>query len=546
MMQNGTITEQSMSVLTIKNLSIAFGKEASLTRVVSDLNVTIEAGQCMGLVGESGSGKSLTALSIMQLLPPTASIDQRSQILLHDENLLDYSERAMRRVRGFRIGMIFQDAMSALNPVFTIGQQMNEILGRYVKARQKKTSALTLLQEVGMAEPGRVFRSYPHQLSGGMRQRAMIAMALCGAPELIIADEPTTALDVTIQAQVLQLLKDLKRKRHLSLLFISHDLAVVSQLADAVTVLRDGKCVEQATRENFFHHPAHEYSKQLLAAIPSSLPRRSALENKKILLQVEKLKVYFPIRKGFFKRKIGNIKAVDDVSFSLSMGHTLALVGESGSGKTTTAKAIIRLIQATSGKILFENTDLTRLSRRAVSKLRSDFQIIFQDPYSALNPRMMIADSIIEGMAAQHIIRSRKKQWQRVDTLLKQVGLLPEHKWRYPHEFSGGERQRICIARALALHPKLLILDEPTSALDVSIQMQILKLLESLQAHYNLAYLLITHNLSLVAYLSEFLVVMRHGKIVEQGPTELVLQNPQHEYTKKLLSSIPTWNKKNE
>lgn len=536
-----------MSLLKIKNLSIAFGIKNNLKRVVAGLNLSIQTGQCMGLVGESGSGKSITALAIMQLLPTTASVSKDSKILLHQHDLLNYSEKRMRHVRGSRVSMIFQDAMSAFNPVLTIGQQMSEVLLGHLKlsVREINKRAFDLLQEVGISDPTRVFRSYPHQLSGGMRQRAMIAMALCGEPELMIADEPTTALDVTIQAQVLKLLNSLKEKRNLSLLFISHDLAVVSQIADNITVLRHGKCVEQAKSEKFFQHPVHEYSKRLLAAIPSAKPKHSLIEKEEPLLKIENLKVYFPIRRGIFKRKVGDVKAVDNISFSLAPRQTLALVGESGSGKTTVAKAIVRLIQTTAGVIHFCQYDLTRVSNRVLKSLRSDFQIIFQDPYTALNPRMMVADCIIEGMAAQRIIVSRKKQLERVDELLEQVGLLPEHKWRYPHEFSGGERQRICIARALALKPKLLILDEPTSALDVSIQMQVLKLLEYLQAQYGLSYLLITHNLSIVAHMSEFLVIMRHGKIVEQGPTEVILQDPKDPYTKKLLASVPEIKKVN-
>lgn len=528
-------------LLAIKNLTVGFGAGNAGTQVVAKLNLTIAAGQCMGLVGESGSGKSMTALTIMQLLPYAAWVSQKSEILLHGKNLLHYSERAMRHIRGARIGMIFQDAMSAFNPVFTIGQQMQEILCSHLHLNRRNAHhrALHLLKEVGIANPKRTYSAYPHQLSGGMRQRAMIAMALCGEPELIIADEPTTALDVTIQAQVLQLLKNLKAKRNISLLFISHDLAVVSQLADEVSVLKQGKCVEQAPSKVFFSHPTHEYSQQLLAAIPSTKPHHTIPKSVQPLLQVNHLKVYFPIRKGIFKRKVDDVRAVDDISFTLNERQTLALVGESGSGKTTIAKAIVQLINSTAGDIIFNNKNLVQLSQHALKKQRHDVQIIFQDPYAALNPRMMIAESISEGMSAQKIICSRHKQLARVDELLTRVGLAPQHKWRYPHEFSGGERQRICIARALALKPKLLILDEPTSALDVSMQMQMLQLLEELQDRYGLAYLLITHNLSIVAYMSHYLAVMRRGKIVEHGATGVLLREPQHEYTRKLLASIP-------
>lgn len=529
------------TLLEIKNLTVGFGAGKHISHVVNGLDLTIERGRCMGLVGESGSGKSMIALAIMQLLPYAAWVNKESQILLHEKNILNYSEQAMRHIRGSRMGMIFQDAMSAFNPVFTIGHQMQEIVRRHLhfSIRKAKQHAFDLLKEVGIDDLRRTYHAYPHQLSGGMRQRAMIAMALCGEPEFIIADEPTTALDVTIQAQILQLLKDLKSQHNISLLFISHDLAVVSRLADHIAVLKQGQCVEQATSHVFFKNPSHEYSRKLLAAIPSIRPRHEMAKVEKKLLRVDHLKVYFPIRGGFLKRKIGDVKAVDDISFNLSQGQTMALVGESGSGKTTTAKAIVQLIKSSAGDIIFNHKNLAKQSNRAIKKQRDDFQIIFQDPYAALNPRMMIADSISEGLLAQRISRSREQRLARVDELLQRVGLSPEHKWRYPHEFSGGERQRICIARALALKPKLLILDEPTSALDVFIQMQMLQLLEDLQDQYGLAYLLITHNVSIVAYMSHYLAVMYRGKIVEQGATEVLLQDPQHEYTKKLLASVP-------
>lgn len=523
--------------LQIEHLTIVLGKEKQTKTVVSDLSLQIEPGQCMGLVGESGSGKTLSALSIVQLLPLAARVSDRSRIQWKDKNLLTLSEKEMRKVRGLEIGMIFQDAMSAFNPVLTIGQQMQEILKRK-SARHSKKHAFDLLMEVGISFPKRIYHAYPHQLSGGMRQRAMIAMALCGEPDLIIADEPTTALDVTLQAQILALLNELKKNRQLTVLFISHDLAVVSQLADDITVLKHGHIVEAASKREFFLNPKHEYSQKLLAAIPSQKVRHTKTTSETIL-KIENLKVYFPIRKGVFKRKVGDIKAVDGISFALKSGETCALVGESGSGKTTTGLAIEHLAKATAGKIIFNGTDINTLSRRQLKKLRKDVQMIFQDPYAALNPRMMIADSIAEGLATQKIIRSRKKQIKKVDELLEKVGLSPDQKWRYPHEFSGGERQRICIARALALEPKILILDEPTSALDVSIQLQILELLEKLQKEHQLAYLLITHNLGVVAYLSQQTVVMHQGKIVEQGATEVLLNNPQQAYTQRLMASLP-------
>jgi len=528
-------------ILEIKQLSIRFGNRKTTQPVVSELDINIYPGQCLGLVGESGSGKTMTALAAMQLLPNTAYVDANSQILLAGENVLQYSEKKMRRIRGARIGMIFQDVMSALNPVFTIGQQLLEIFRSHQKISKKiaKQQAYTLLQEVGIDDAERTFRSYPHQLSGGMRQRAMIAMALCGEPELLIADEPTTALDVTIQAQVLRLLKKLQEIRNTSLLFIGHDLAVVSQLADTIVVMRSGKKIEESTAKHFFQNPKEDYSKQLLAAIPPNKTRHDKLKNEKLLLKVEHLKVHFPIRKGILKRTVGYIKAVDGVSFDLMSGQTLALVGESGSGKTTTGKAILQLLQQSQGHICFSGKDLSQASRKDIRQLRKDMQIIFQDPYTSLDPRMMIFNCIAEGLIAQKKVKSRKEALDKIDTVLQKVELNPDIKWRYPHEFSGGQRQRICIARALVLEPKLLVLDEPTSALDVSIQMQVLTLLEKLQEDMQLSYLFITHNLSVVAYMAHTTAVMYRGKIVEQGPTKEILESPTHVYTKRLIASIP-------
>ncbi|ACJ19474.1 oligopeptide transport ATP-binding protein [Coxiella burnetii CbuK_Q154] len=515
-------------LIEINHLTVAFGRNAK--PAISQLSVSLQRGQCLALVGESGSGKSMTALAVMQLLPLTAQVSDRSQILWEGKNLLRFSERTMRQIRGFKISMIFQDAISALNPVLTIQQQMNEILKK--KYRHIQSRALQLLEEVGIKNSARVYHSYPHQLSGGMRQRAMIAMALAGEPEMIIADEPTTALDVTIQAQVLSLLNRLKNERNITLLFISHDLGVVSQLADEIAVLKAGRVVEHESRDQFFQQPKEDYSRRLLAAIPTLETKRDTKTKATALLEAKALKIYFPVKKGIFRRKVADIKAVDGISFKVPAGKTLALVGESGSGKTTTAKAIVRLIAITEGRIQFQSKNLVALSEWKMKRVRKDIQMIFQDPYTSLNPRRMIADSLSEAMSAQKIIRKRQAQLNYMDELLKQVGLSPDYKWRYPHEFSGGERQRICIARALALKPKLLILDEPTSALDVSIQMQILKLLEKIQKEHNIAYLLITHNLGIVAYLAHEVAVMKEGKIVEQGPTQLLLKDPSHSYTK--------------
>ncbi|MCH9644985.1 MAG: dipeptide ABC transporter ATP-binding protein [Gammaproteobacteria bacterium] len=529
-------------LLTIKHLSILFGDKI----VVDDVSFDIKQGQCVGLVGESGSGKSLTALAIIQLLPIMARVSRHSDISFHhndvQNNLLNYSEQQMRHIRGKRIGMIFQDAMSAFNPVFTIGNQIDEVITTHLKLskKQAKKKTFDLLEETCIHDVARVYRCYPHQISGGMRQRAMIAMALACEPSILIADEPTTALCATIQAQIIDLLKKLQKSRDMTLLFISHDLAVVSHLADDIVVLQNGKIVEHAPAQQFFASPKHAYSKQLIAAIPSHNQVGQVENTRKPMLTVENLKVYFPIRKGIFKRTKAYVKAVDDVCFQIKPQQTLALVGESGSGKTTTGKSLLKLLNVHSGKIILENDDITRLSQRRMLAKRSDIQIIFQDPYASLNPRMMVADCLAEGLIAQKKCRNRNQALAIIDEWLEKVELPLDSKWRYPHEFSGGQRQRICIARALVLEPKLLVLDEPTSSLDVSIQMQILNLLIKLQQQLSLAYLLITHNLSVVNYMAHRIAVMYKGKIVEYGDTQTIMQQPQHDYTKQLLTSIAT------
>jgi peptide/nickel transport system ATP-binding protein len=527
-----------MSLLEIKNLTVKIA--GTDQRVVNEINFTVQSGQCVGLAGESGSGKTLTALSTIQLLPTAARVSMGSVVNFCGENLLNYSEQKMRQIRGKKIGMIFQDAMSAFNPVFTVGQQIMEVLllHKKISRAQAKEHAISILSEVGINDTARCLQAYPHELSGGMRQRAMIAMALCNDPDLLIADEPTTALDVTLQAQILTLLAELSQQRQMAILFISHDLKIMKKLADEIVILQKGRLIETGTRQNFFAHPHQPYSQKLLNAVLPITPRKTAGEKFPLLATVENLRVYFPIRKGFFRHVTDFVKAVDDISFTIGQGETFALVGESGCGKTSTAKAMIRLLPITSGHIYLGDSELTNLSGKPLRKQRRNIQIIFQDPYSALNPRMLIADSLVEGLRAQQKSLPRQQYLAAADRLLKLVELPTHSKWRYPHEFSGGERQRICLARALALKPRLLILDEPTSALDVSIQKQMLELLEKLQQDLGISYLLITHDLGVVAYLAHHVGVMHQGKIVELGPTSSVLNNPQHPYTKGLLSSV--------
>lgn len=531
-------------ILDIQHLTVGFGQQAPDATVIEALSLQLFTGQSLGIVGESGSGKSLTALSILQLLPPGAWVARDSHILFHGQDILDVSERNMRRIRGRRIAMIFQDSMSAFNPVFTIGDQLMEVLCLHTRCSRRTAyqKACQQLDEVGIQDPHHTLRAYPHQLSGGMRQRAMIAMALCTEPEILIADEPTTALDVTLQAQVIHLIKTLQRQHQTALIFISHDLAVVSQLVDSLCVMQKGRKVEEATTAAFFKQPQTAYSQKLLNALPSNTPRatKTTQPERAEGLSVSNLKVYFPIQSSILKRTIAYVKAVDDVSFQVEAGKTFALVGESGSGKTTTGKAILKLIPHYAGSIVLNHQDITHASAKQLRQIRHDMQIIFQDPYASLNPRQRIGDCMAEGLLTQKKWLGKKAIHQKIDEMLSAVGLPLTAKSRHPHAFSGGERQRICIARALTLEPKLLVLDEPTSALDVSIQMQVLTLLERLQAEYHLAYLLITHNIGVVAYLAQTVGVMLKGKIVEQGDTERILLNPQHAYTQKLLASVPT------
>ena len=525
------------SLLTMRGLNISFNDNL----VVKGIDLDILAGETLALVGESGSGKSLTALAACGLLPVAAHM-QAQQLQIGDQDLLGLSSQGFCRVRGRRIGFVFQDPMSSLNPVMTIGEQIAEVLQIHfdLATAEIQQRVLDLLEQVEIPDPARRIKAYPHQLSGGQRQRVMIAMALAAQPELLIADEPTTALDVTIQAQILALLKNLQRKQGMALWLISHDLALVSNVADRIAVMCQGEIVELADNEAFFHQAQHPYSLKLLAALPrmeSCLGRDSKSDT--VLLRAEQLKVYYPIRKGLLQRVVDHVRAVDGVNFQLLTGKTLALVGESGCGKTTLAKAMVNLLPISAGQLLFNDKDWLALAAKDRRQLYSQIQIVFQDPFAAMNPRLLVGDIIAEGLKALRPDLSEQQQNLTVQNLLQQVGLAADSAWRYPHEFSGGQRQRICIARALAVEPKLIILDEPTSALDVSVQGQIIELLKRLQQERQISYLLITHNLGVVAEMAHQVAVMYQGRLVEQGDVEQVLMQPSHPYTQQLLDAVP-------
>jgi peptide/nickel transport system ATP-binding protein len=535
-------------VLKVENLCVEL--EKNHRPLISNVSFEIKAGEIFALVGESGSGKSLTSLAIMRLLPEALQVSSGA-ISLNHQSLFSLPEYQMQKVRGRQVAMIFQEPMTSLNPVMKVGDQVAEVLRVHLGMNRKaaREKVVSLFDEVGIPNPEERYDWYPHQLSGGQKQRVMIAMALACEPDLLIADEPTTALDVTIQAQVLNLLKQIRDDRGLAILFITHDMGVVNEIADRVAVMKEGEIVEQAETEHFFTDPQHPYTKKLLS---DAIPKRESFEDEALspvqnLLQVNDLKVYFPIKKGIFQRTVGHVKAVDGVNLTIPKGQTLALVGESGSGKSTIGQAILKLVDATAGQVNFTNDqdtqaiNLVDLSEKAMKPFRKKVQVIFQDPFSALNPRMTINEIIREGMNSLQVgPKTRAEQDKRIESLLEQVGLLPEHKYRYPHEFSGGQRQRIGIARALAVEPELIICDEPTSALDVSVRAQVLALLKDLQKTYQMSYLFITHDLSIVPSIAHHVAVMQAGKIVEQGLVEEVMQNPQHDYTQRLLASAPS------
>jgi len=523
-----------MTLLNIKNLSVQFTQDGQTTTAVDEVSLSISAGETVAIVGESGSGKSVTALSTVDLLPKNAAV--RGSITYKDEEMIGASESTLQRIRGNNISFIFQEPMTSLNPLHTIEKQLGESLFIHQGLRgvALQNRILELLVKVGISEPNMRLKSYPHQLSGGQRQRVMIAMALANGPDLLIADEPTTALDVTIEAQILDLLAGLQRTEGLSLLFITHDLGVVRKIADRVIVMQDGVIVEAGDTSQIFNAPKHAYTKMLLEAETDGGPE-PVPEDATAILLTQKLKVWFPIQRGLLRRTVGYVKAVNEASFSVSAGETLGVVGESGSGKTSLALAIMRLISS-ENKIFFNEKDISNLSRREMRSIRSNIQMVFQDPFGSLSPRMSVMEIIAEGLKV-HNKSNKTNHRNEVSSILKEVGLDPLTMDRYPHEFSGGQRQRIAIARAMILKPKFVVLDEPTSALDRTVQMQIVELLRTLQQKYQLGYLFISHDLKIVRALSHKVIVMKDGDIVEHGRAVQVFDNPKNTYTQTLLSA---------
>ncbi|KWV44742.1 microcin ABC transporter ATP-binding protein [Bradyrhizobium macuxiense] len=520
-------------LLDVRDLSVAFGRSVA----VDGISFSIKRGECVALVGESGSGKSVSALSILRLLPyPTAS-HPSGAIRFRGRDLLTASDREMREVRGNDISIIFQEPMTSLNPLHTIESQIGEILSLHqgIGGTAAKARTLELLRQVGIPEPETRLKSYPHQLSGGQRQRVMIAMALANEPDLLIADEPTTALDVTVQAQILSLLAEIRTRLGMSMLFITHDLGIVRRIADTVCVMNNGKIVEQGPVEQVFTAPKHVYTRALLAAEPKPDPAPPQ-PDAPVVMSADKLKVWFPIKRGLLRSTVGHIKAVDGVSLAVRKGETLGVVGESGSGKTTLGLALLRLISS-DGPIVFLGKDIQGLRFKQMRPFRRDMQIVFQDPFGSLSPRMSVADIIDEGLEVHQPQLSREEREARVVKALQDVGLDPEWRFRYPHEFSGGQRQRISIARAVVLEPNFVVLDEPTSALDMLLQAQMVDLLRDLQRKRDLTYMFISHDLRVVASLASHLIVMKSGKVEEEGPASTLFKNPKSEYTRTLFAA---------
>jgi peptide/nickel transport system ATP-binding protein len=563
-------------ILKVDNLHIQFKTQNGLFDAVKNISFQLNKGETIGIVGESGSGKSVTSLAIMRLLDEKQAVIGGS-VWFNGTNLFELPEKQMREIRGSRIAMIFQEPMTSLNSVLTCGYQVTEAIQLHLKLNkaEAKKHTIGLFKEVQLPNPEVIFNSYPHQISGGQKQRVMIAMALSCNPEILIADEPTTALDVTVQQTIIQLLLKLKAERDMSLVFISHDLGVIGEIADRVLVMYKGEIVEEASVAELFAHPKHPYTRGLLACRPSpayrlkKLPviadfldtdksisvksirerysypegeleaRKKQLYSQQPILKVEGLNTWYPIGSGLFNKSKKVIKAVNQVSFEVYPGETLGLVGESGSGKTTLGRSILRLIEPTSGNISFGDTDLLKMDENGMRAMRRDMQIIFQDPYSSLNPRLTVGDAIMEPLQVHQFYDNDKQRKQKVLELLERVNLLPEHFNRYPHEFSGGQRQRIVIARALALQPKFIICDESVSALDVSVQAQVLNLLRELQQELNLTYIFISHDLAVIKHISDRMMVMNRGEIIETGYPDDIYNHPKEEYTRKLISSIP-------
>ncbi len=525
------------SLLSVEDLHVSFQTREKIIEAVKGVSFTLNPHETVALVGESGSGKSVTALSILQLLPYPKALHPTGHIYFHSHNLVGEKEQYLQKIRGNKIAMIFQEPMTSLNPLHNVEKQISEVLRIHKKLDGKaaRNRCIQLLEMAGFKDGESRLQAYPHQLSGGQRQRVMIAMALACEPEILIADEPTTALDVTIQAQILSLLKKLQKQLGMAMLLITHDLGIVRKMADRVVVMKDGLMVEEGEMKAIFKNPTSSYTRHLINSIPKggAVPTTS---KELPLLKVEDLKVYFDIREGLLRRKVNEIRAVQDVSFTLKEGHTLGIVGESGSGKTTLALAVLRL-EKSSGNIVFQGHEIQNTSRKIMRPLRRGMQIVFQDPYGSLSPRMSIGQIIAEGITIHGLAKTPQARDLQVIQALMEVGLDPEVRNRYPHEFSGGQRQRIAIARAVALKPKLIVLDEPTSALDRSVQVDIVDLLRNLQSLHKIAYLFISHDLSVVKAISHDVIVMRHGKVVERGSTKQIFSSPAESYTKKLIKA---------
>lgn len=527
----------STPILSVKDLSIAFTQAGRTTLAVDRISFDVKPRETVALVGESGSGKSVTAMSVMKLLPYPAASHPSGTIHFKGQELLAMPEREIRRIRGNDITIIFQEPMTSLNPLQTIERQIREILDLHTALRGEaaRKRIIELLTQVGIPDPAGRLASYPHQMSGGQRQRVMIAMALANEPDLLIADEPTTALDVTVQAQILKLLKDLQARMGMAVLFITHDLGIVRKIADRVCVMNKGQIVEKGDVDSIFKRPQHPYTRALLNAEPTADPA-PLQPSAPVMVKTDDLKVWFPVKRGVMRRTVGHIKAVDGVSIEVRQGETLGIVGESGSGKTTLGLAILRLISS-QGPIVFMGKNVQGLKFKEMRPLRSDMQIVFQDPYGSLSPRMSVSDIIEEGLLVHQPKMSAAEREAVVSQALTDVGLDPATRHRYPHEFSGGQRQRIAVARAIVLQPKFVVLDEPTSALDMLIQTQIVDLLRNLQKSRGLTYLFISHDLKVVAALASRLIVMRGGKVVEEGPAQQLFKNPQSDYTRALFAA---------